>query len=267
METKINIKNLQFLHEKLLKNEFIAELDMHVFTDTIKPLGLKGCGSAGCLIGNMSYFFKRKPRESWFGYSRRIFGRVDGNIWRFLFGFRWSRVEEDQREGALKRIAYVLKNGVTPNNWVYKKEYSSLLSISGETFHFSNLLLMHDKLLNNEFKAELDMRSYYDTDDMNITEGCGSLGCLIGNMSYFIRRKKSETWTNYGSRITGINGLIEADLWQFLFSARWYWVDEDLREGSLQRLAYILTHGHTPKNWLFHTTFSSKLTIYENQKS
>lgn len=72
---------------------------------------------------------------------------------------------------------------------------------------------------------------------------CGCVGCLIGVMSYYIPKKISESWMNYGLRILNC----DCNTYNYLTSSDWYITDNTL-EGAIARIKYVNYHG-LPDDW------------------
>lgn len=78
------------------------------------------CGTSGCAVGWAPYFgIKKKWDESWMDFSRRAFIPMRDIVqWEWCFSGDWYYVD-NSREGAAKRIIYMLQYGV-PVDW-YKQ--------------------------------------------------------------------------------------------------------------------------------------------------
>jgi len=82
-----------------------------------------------CSLGYAALCFPRiakKYRGDWGGFCKEIFGiciNEDYNEWFFLFGARWSQID-NTITGAADRITYFLKYGVPDDCWnpeVYRR--------------------------------------------------------------------------------------------------------------------------------------------------
>ena len=112
-----------------------------------------------------------------------------------------------------------------------------------------NLRTAMDYLGSGNLKAGFDMLIFDETTN-NLGYGrttCGSVGCVIGHMTYAgFEKFENEKWLKYSERIFGINSPSKE--WSWCFCGYWSSTD-NTPEGAAGRIEWMLEHG-VPDNWI-----------------
>jgi hypothetical protein len=121
-----NRANLEKLMLGLLQPTLPAAFDMNVYC---APDAKATCGSVGCSLGHASFYVEPRQKmhkdyyETWMDYAKRVFNISEDEsrpLWGWIFSYHWHD-RDNTPEGAAARIAYVLKHGKAPDNWIEQR--------------------------------------------------------------------------------------------------------------------------------------------------
>lgn len=121
-EYGVNIENLKILRGNLIKDKDKINLDMIRYSES--EHNNTECGTAACIIGHATRYFKdefSKVNFSYLRFSEEVFCEDDYSTWGFLFGSDWSN---DLNE-AIARINLVIENGKCPDKWRFKDQFAN----------------------------------------------------------------------------------------------------------------------------------------------
>lgn len=95
-----------------------------------------------------------------------------------------------------------------------------------------------------ELKAKFHMGHFSDCDSILGAVECGTNGCIIGHATFVVKKKKVETWLNFGIRCFGIEKLEserlkENSIWNKIFDSEWFHKDNTVH-GAIQRMKSFL---------------------------
>lgn len=114
--------------------------------------------------------------------------------------------------------------------------------------HEHNLRKLAEYLLRPELKAKFDMVAYSDWDHDDYSIECGTIGCAAGHGPHAgIPKYDSETWSQYITRVFGLNIVASTIAWRWCFDADWERTD-NTPVGAAKRILWLL-HNGVPQNW------------------
>lgn len=125
----VNVKNLKRM-AKHLKTVPEEQFGMRFFMINTS------CGSSGCIIGHCTVLDDKDniPMTQggdidYWGWSQQFTGiDIKSPSWDFLFSHKWM-VNDNTKEGAIKRINHFIKNGVPERNLIEIKNRRERYSI------------------------------------------------------------------------------------------------------------------------------------------
>ena len=81
------------------------------------------CGTVACAVGHgPSAGIRLYGDANWGDYAERVFGYMSGDSFEYMFGSRWSDIDNTPK-GAAKRIRTFLELGCkAPANWEFERE-------------------------------------------------------------------------------------------------------------------------------------------------
>ena len=89
---------------------------------------------------------------------------------------------------------------------------------------------------------EFNMAKFADPYHLSEASVCGSVGCLLGSLSYVFPKSVAISW-----RIFAYEFVSDSREWKWVFDEDWAEYDNSM-EGALQRAQYLIDHG-VPDNF------------------
>lgn len=118
MKTFVTVKKDFVLEEEFDEDRYFDSRDALNSRPSLMKLSYytePDCGTVACAVGHGPLAgIAPLEDESWFEYSKRVFGAPYGSLFRWLFDDNWANVD-DTATGAAARIRYYLEHGIPEN--------------------------------------------------------------------------------------------------------------------------------------------------------